>query len=291
MRRGARRGVRARRAPGRSVAPRRLGAGDSGTEAPAGDRRSGELLRRSAGGPGAGAPRGCPLAAGGRGTVPGPRDAARLHGAPHGDGCDPGQAPLLGGASARSRLRHAHGGQLHPRGIDEVCTGRHMLSPVRDRADDARGALRYLQGRSRHPAGPDRRFSDGPTARPPTLSVLFDEGAHRAGLPGGGRLLSELHPEVPARAGLPALRAALHPDRRARRLDAGRAMHGDRRAITRGRGAHHDQGVSGAHHSFDAPDDARALPARGEEPQPARRRLRGDRRDGSGGPGGLRSRR
>ena len=29
-----------------------------------------------------------------------------------------------------------------PRGIDEVCTGRHMLSPVRDRADDARGALR-----------------------------------------------------------------------------------------------------------------------------------------------------
>jgi dienelactone hydrolase len=62
-----------------------------------------------------------------------------------------------------------------PRGIDEVCTGRHLLSPVRDRADDARGALRYLQGR------PDVRadrigllgWSNGAAA---TLSVVFDHG-------------------------------------------------------------------------------------------------------------------
>ena len=62
-----------------------------------------------------------------------------------------------------------------PRGIDEVCTGRHMLSPVRDRADDARGALRYLQARS--DIRPDRigllGWSNGAAA---TLSVLFDEG-------------------------------------------------------------------------------------------------------------------
>jgi dienelactone hydrolase len=62
------------------------------------------------------------------------------------------------------------------RGIDELCTGRHVLSPVRDRADDARGALRYLQGR------PDVRpervgllgWSNGAAA---TLSVMFDQGA------------------------------------------------------------------------------------------------------------------
>jgi dienelactone hydrolase len=62
-----------------------------------------------------------------------------------------------------------------PRGIDEVCTGRHMLSPVRDRADDARGALRYLQGRADVRA--DRvgllGWSNGGAA---TLSVLFDRG-------------------------------------------------------------------------------------------------------------------
>ena len=61
------------------------------------------------------------------------------------------------------------------RGIDEVCTGRHMLSPVRERADDARGALRYLQGRPE--VRPDRigllGWSNGAAA---TLSVLFDEG-------------------------------------------------------------------------------------------------------------------
>jgi dienelactone hydrolase len=63
-----------------------------------------------------------------------------------------------------------------PRGIDEVCTGRHVLSPVRDRADDARGALRYLQGRP--DVRPDRvgllGWSNGAAA---TLSVLFDQGA------------------------------------------------------------------------------------------------------------------
>ena len=62
------------------------------------------------------------------------------------------------------------------RGIDEVCTGRHMLSPVRDRADDARGALRYLQGRPE--VRSDRigllGWSNGAAA---TLSVLFDEGS------------------------------------------------------------------------------------------------------------------
>jgi dienelactone hydrolase len=62
------------------------------------------------------------------------------------------------------------------RGIDEVCTGRHMLSPVRDRADDARGALRYLQGRPEVRA--DRigllGWSNGAAA---ALSVVFDEGS------------------------------------------------------------------------------------------------------------------
>jgi dienelactone hydrolase len=62
------------------------------------------------------------------------------------------------------------------RGIDEVCTGRHMLSPVRDRADDARGGLRYLQSRSE--VRPDRigllGWSNGAAA---ALSVVFDEGS------------------------------------------------------------------------------------------------------------------
>ena len=62
-----------------------------------------------------------------------------------------------------------------PRAIDEVCTGRHLLSPVRDRADDARGALRYLQGRPEVRA--DRigliGWSNGAAA---TLSVVFDRG-------------------------------------------------------------------------------------------------------------------
>jgi dienelactone hydrolase len=62
------------------------------------------------------------------------------------------------------------------RGIDEVCTGRHLLSPVRDRADDARGALRYLQARP--DVRPDRvgllGWSNGAAA---TLSVLFDGGS------------------------------------------------------------------------------------------------------------------
>ncbi|HEX2501256.1 MAG TPA: dienelactone hydrolase family protein [Methylomirabilota bacterium] len=61
------------------------------------------------------------------------------------------------------------------RGIDEVCTGRHLLSPVRERADDARGALRYLQSRSDVRA--DRigllGWSNGAAA---ALSVVFDRG-------------------------------------------------------------------------------------------------------------------
>ena len=62
------------------------------------------------------------------------------------------------------------------RGIDEVCTGRHLLSPVRDRADDARGALRYLQAQTG--VRPDRvgllGWSNGAAA---TLSTLFDQGS------------------------------------------------------------------------------------------------------------------
>jgi dienelactone hydrolase len=62
------------------------------------------------------------------------------------------------------------------RGIDEVCTGRHLLSPVRDRADDARGALRYLQGLAG--VRPDRvgllGWSNGAAA---TLSAVFDQGS------------------------------------------------------------------------------------------------------------------
>jgi dienelactone hydrolase len=61
------------------------------------------------------------------------------------------------------------------RGIDEVCTGRHVLSPVRDRADDARGGLRYLQSRPEVRA--DRvaliGWSNGAAA---ALSVVFDRG-------------------------------------------------------------------------------------------------------------------
>jgi dienelactone hydrolase len=62
-----------------------------------------------------------------------------------------------------------------PRAIDEVCTGRHLLSPVRDRADDARGALRWLQARPDVRAGQVGLlgWSNGAAA---TLSVLFDEG-------------------------------------------------------------------------------------------------------------------
>ncbi|HZS32854.1 MAG TPA: dienelactone hydrolase family protein [Methylomirabilota bacterium] len=63
-----------------------------------------------------------------------------------------------------------------PRGVDEVCTGRHLLSPVRERADDARGGLRYLQARP--DVLPDRvglvGWSNGAAA---TLSVLFDTGS------------------------------------------------------------------------------------------------------------------
>src|SRR5262245_17988745 len=34
------------------------------------------------------------------------------------------------------------------RGIDEVCTGRHKLSVVHDRTDDARGALQFIRQRA-----------------------------------------------------------------------------------------------------------------------------------------------
>ena len=189
-----------------------------------------------------------------------------------GTGAIQGKLRFWAGASPRTRLRDAPGGQLHPRGIDEVCTGRHMLSPVRDRADDARGALRYLQGRRRHAGRPDRRSSAGPTARRPTLSVVFDEGRIAADFRAAVAFYPNCTRKYPRGPVFQPLRAALHPDRRARRLDAGRAMHGDRRAIARGRGAHHDQGLSGRPPQLRRAGHARAVPARGEEPQ----RLDGD---------------
>jgi dienelactone hydrolase len=61
------------------------------------------------------------------------------------------------------------------RGIDEVCTGRHILSAVRDRADDARGALQFVRQRADVQA--DRvgliGWSNGAAA---VLSVVFDKG-------------------------------------------------------------------------------------------------------------------
>jgi len=61
------------------------------------------------------------------------------------------------------------------RGIDEVCTGRHNLSAVRERADDARGALQFVRQRADVQA--DRvgllGWSNGAAT---VLSVLFDKG-------------------------------------------------------------------------------------------------------------------
>jgi len=61
------------------------------------------------------------------------------------------------------------------RGIDEVCTGRHQLSAVRARADDARGALQFV--RQRDDVQADRvgliGWSNGGAA---VLSVMFDKG-------------------------------------------------------------------------------------------------------------------
>jgi dienelactone hydrolase len=61
------------------------------------------------------------------------------------------------------------------RGIDEVCTGRHNLSVVRDRAADARGALQFVRQRADVKA--DRiglvGWSNGGAA---VLSVMLDKG-------------------------------------------------------------------------------------------------------------------
>lgn len=61
------------------------------------------------------------------------------------------------------------------RGIDEVCTGRHNLSVVQERADDARGALQFIRQRTDVQA--DRvglvGWSNGAAA---ALSVLFNQG-------------------------------------------------------------------------------------------------------------------
>ena len=150
------------------------------------------------------------------------------------DGGDPGQAPLLGGAPARSRLRGPPGGQLHhPRHRRGLHRPSPPLAGAGSRGRRAR-ALRYLQGRGRREGGPVALlgWSNGAAA---DAQRGLRSGHHRAGLPSRRRLLPELHPEVSGRAGLPPLRAALRPDRRARRLDAGRPVHGDRRAGSRGR--------------------------------------------------------
>jgi dienelactone hydrolase len=100
-------------------------------------------------------------------------------------GCS-GLRTRTGAVQAKPRFwaEHMHGlgymtllvDSFTTRGIDEVCTGRHILSPVRDRADDARGALRYLQTLADVRA--DRvgllGWSNGAAA---TLSTLFDEGS------------------------------------------------------------------------------------------------------------------
>jgi dienelactone hydrolase len=61
------------------------------------------------------------------------------------------------------------------RDIDEVCTGRHSLSVVHDRADDARGALQFVRQRTDVQA--DRvgliGWSNGAGA---VLSVMFEKG-------------------------------------------------------------------------------------------------------------------
>ena len=61
------------------------------------------------------------------------------------------------------------------RSIDEVCTGRHVLSAVRERADDARGALQFVRQRADVQA--DRvglvGWSNGAAV---VFSVVFDKG-------------------------------------------------------------------------------------------------------------------
>jgi len=61
------------------------------------------------------------------------------------------------------------------RGIDEVCTGRHDLSAVRDRADDARGALQFVRQRADVQADQVGLigWSNGAAT---VLSVVFDKG-------------------------------------------------------------------------------------------------------------------
>ena len=163
------------------------------------------------------------------------------------------------------------------RGIDEVCTGRHLLSPVRDRADDARGALRYLQGRPRRAGGPDRasrlvqrggghaQRALRPRARAERdfrAAVAFYPNCTR-NYPGG--------PDFRPYAPLYILMGALDDWTPAAPCMA---------LVERARAAGAPIAIKvypGAHHSFDAPATPRPLPARGEEPQQGRRRLRGDR--------------
>ena len=61
------------------------------------------------------------------------------------------------------------------RGIDEVCTGRHKLSVVHDRADDARGALQFIRQRADVQAARVGLigWSNGAGA---VLSVVLDKG-------------------------------------------------------------------------------------------------------------------
>ncbi len=153
-------------------------------------------------------------------------------------GCS-GLRTRTGAVQAKPRFwaEHLHGlgyvtllvDSFTTRGIDEVCTGRHLLSPVRDRADDARGALRYLQALPGVRA--DRvgllGWSNGAAA---TLSTLFDEGSAERDFRAAVAFYPNCTPPVPRGTGLPALRAALRPRRRPGRLDAGRALRRARRA-------------------------------------------------------------
>ena len=194
------------------------------------------------------------------------RPAARLHRTPHCDGGDPGEAPLLGGASARSRLRGPPGGQLHH--------PRHRRGLHRPASPLAGAGSCGRRARSAALPSGSRRREGGPCGASRLVQRCGGHSQralrsrhHRAGLSSRGGVLPELHPEVSGRTGLPPLRAPLHPDRRARRLDAGRTVHGDRRAGARGWVADRHQGVSRRPPQLRRAGDARPLPARGEEPQ------------------------
>ena len=94
-----------------------------------------------------------------------------------------------------------------PRGIDEVCTGRHTLSAVRDRADDARGALQFMRQRADVQAARVGLigWSNGGAA---VLSVMFDKGAPQRDFRAALAFYPSCMRTISWRTRLPALRAA-----------------------------------------------------------------------------------